>query len=428
MQTFERLTTLSLLLLTMGFFAALFLGSDLHELTLDEVYTKPHPGLMFVEAVIYLAAFLFAIKFKLPRSLWTASWPFLVLVCLAAVSTAWSLDPIITLRRSGVLLGTTVCGLYLGARYTTEAMSRILLESFCFLSIVSIILLLLSPSLVLDASHTGALKGVTQHKNVMGEYMGLFLIQAVTYSFRRSWGTAQIACVITAASLLLASQSGTSILSALVTLLMLPTFVLARFTIKQALPLLTLALAAFVICGHALMDSATTMLALLGKDSTLTGRALIWQLVFDRIGHRPLLGYGFESFWQGFKGESLFVLAAAGWGVPHSHNGYLETLLGLGITGLTLVAISVLGLAYQAFIYLRRVPGLPGLWPAAFLTYFLIHAVTENSLLTRDGLPYMLLVILSTSLNMHRKVHKPSPYPTSLASLDHLHAGTGAAA
>ena len=50
----------------------------------------------------------------------------------------------------------------------------------------------------------------------------------------------------------------------------------------------------------------------------------------------PILGTGYDSFWQGERLEVLW--AKYPWRPNEAHNGYLETYLNLGLVGLVLLA------------------------------------------------------------------------------------------
>lgn len=70
----------------------------------------------------------------------------------------------------------------------------------------------------------------------------------------------------------------------------------------------------------------------------LSGRVHIWNFVQYEISKKPVLGWGYQSFWLvGSDGPS--VLEAPGWikSMPSGHNGYLDTRLELGYIGLLLL-------------------------------------------------------------------------------------------
>jgi len=82
-----------------------------------------------------------------------------------------------------------------------------------------------------------------------------------------------------------------------------------------------------------------TVIVMLGRNPTLTDRTLVWDDVLA-LQHRPLIGYGFESFWLG---ERLSQLWDKWWWRPtQAHNGYIETYLNLGVIGLTLLGCIIL--------------------------------------------------------------------------------------
>jgi O-antigen ligase len=80
-------------------------------------------------------------------------------------------------------------------------------------------------------------------------------------------------------------------------------------------------------------DALETM----GRDATLTGRTVIWDLVLAEAGN-PVVGTGFESFWLG---DRLTRIQNIHVGLNESHNGYLEIFLTLGWIGVLLLAIVI---------------------------------------------------------------------------------------
>ena len=77
---------------------------------------------------------------------------------------------------------------------------------------------------------------------------------------------------------------------------------------------------------------------------SFTGRLPIWMTLFEFIGKRPIVGYGFNSFWTP---EILSYIAYEHeWAIPNAHNAYVDTMLSIGVLGLgTTVATVIAGLA-----------------------------------------------------------------------------------
>jgi exopolysaccharide production protein ExoQ len=401
----ERIVIFSLLFLVMGAFSALFFGADLREESVNP--DTSHLGLSVIEFLIYFGCAAFsAMHYRRMLVSLRAAWPFLLLSLTAVLSTIWSVDPGTTLRRSGVLLGTTVFGVYLGGRYSTEEFQRVLLQSLFVLVGVSIVFLLIFPVMVLDPSHTGTFRGLTEHKNYFGEFMGILLLLAFTFRFRAGRWLPRLTLIFVAGSLLVAAHSATAVLSAAFTILVLPILRLLRFRKRQAVPLTAIGLGLLTYVVVLVYGAADTFLGALGKDRTLTGRSEVWALVWQAILRRPFLGYGYDAFWQGTRGESSRVLSGIGWNVAHSHNGYLEALLGFGCIGSCVIIFALFRFCEDALLYVRQEKSVAGLWPFAFLFFYLVHAVAEASLVKRDGFSYLLIVAVSTSLSMRRAEQK----------------------
>jgi O-antigen ligase len=71
---------------------------------------------------------------------------------------------------------------------------------------------------------------------------------------------------------------------------------------------------------------------------TLSGRTVIWDFVQYEIARRPLLGWGYQSFWL-VGPDAPSIVEAPGWvkTMPSAHNGYLDTSLDTGHVGLYLL-------------------------------------------------------------------------------------------
>ena len=73
-------------------------------------------------------------------------------------------------------------------------------------------------------------------------------------------------------------------------------------------------------------------------DSSFTGRQFIWDFANFEIARRPLLGWGYQSFWLAGP-DAPSVVDAPGWikAMPNGHSGYYDTILELGYIGFALL-------------------------------------------------------------------------------------------
>jgi O-antigen ligase len=110
------------------------------------------------------------------------------------------------------------------------------------------------------------------------------------------------------------------------------------------LNLLTLGSVMFAPIGH----FVGTVL----PDPSYDGRDVIWQFALDHVAARPLLGFGFESFWRMPNLVTEWnYLESWGYQASDAHNGYLNLAVTSGLVGLTLSMWWLIG---QGFTDYRR--------------------------------------------------------------------------
>ena len=72
---------------------------------------------------------------------------------------------------------------------------------------------------------------------------------------------------------------------------------------------------------------------------SLTGRLPIWNQIVSDILERPVLGYGYASYWSAER--VLRMSYIHDWEFSNAHSNYLEMMLALGIVGLVLCLLTV---------------------------------------------------------------------------------------
>jgi exopolysaccharide production protein ExoQ len=77
-----------------------------------------------------------------------------------------------------------------------------------------------------------------------------------------------------------------------------------------------------------------TIVEILGRNITLTGRTDLWDALMREADH-PILGTGFKSFWLGPVAERMWEKFS--FHPIQAHNGYLETYLNGGLVGIGLL-------------------------------------------------------------------------------------------
>jgi O-antigen ligase len=328
-----------------------------------------------------------------------AAWPLALLAALALASTVWSGEPVVTLRRSALLCISTLFAIYLGTRYTLEKQAELLVQIFCLMMAAIVVLYFAAPRYVVDyVSHPGAWKGLSAYKNAFGQYMAIATLLLLLIRFRRNeW--VRYLVVALAGVMLYKAKSAASLFCCVLVIAVMPLFRLARVKAKQK-PAVYTAVALLLSGGMYLFTSHSgRIFDLLGRNATLSGRTGLWAAVWSAIMRRPLMGYGFDTFWANLSGAALDIRASAGWLAQRSDNGFLDLGLSLGLVGFLLFVLIFVVSLRNALDYFTSSEGEPlRLWPAVFLCFFLVNNMAESTLLTRGAFPSLLFAIIATSL------------------------------
>lgn len=200
----------------------------------------------------------------------------------------------------------------------------------------------------------GDWRGVFDHKNVAAPAM-VILVFFSLYLTRAwsglAWGLAALALVF-----LVATNGKTAL--ALMPLALILAFVAENRPRTGAVLIVGLLLAFNLLTvGAAFVPAIGAFVESLGVDATFTARADVWNLALTAAAEHPLMGYGFQSFWQS---EALLSsdFAYTTWAVnaAHAHNAYIEAVLdgGLVAMGLVVVWLVVLPLRDAGLAQARR--------------------------------------------------------------------------
>jgi O-antigen ligase len=312
-----------------------------------------------------------------------------------ALSVLMSWEPALASRRFAYLLvsvsiAAMVMLLPKNIRHFSDVMAAVVLIilALCYLGV------LLAPQVsihqstdFLEPELAGDWRGLFGHKNEAGATMAQFifigLFVARTRSIAFGYAIAALALVF-----LFFTQSKTSL--AMFPIVLMITAVVQRVRRPAtgiAIALSGVALFNIVSIGSIYFEPLRNFLGLVLPDATFTGRTEIWEFVLDHIRDRPIVGYGFSTFWG--TPEVVFGLGGyAVWAntVGHAHNDYLDLALTLGIPGAILV---VLWLVILPLIDFYRSPRERSVQPLAMLflrvSLFMTYASCFESMLLKEG-------------------------------------------
>jgi exopolysaccharide production protein ExoQ len=324
----------------------------------------------------------------------------ILLMGLAILSVFWTTAPEVTPRRLVGLVGTTMVGFYLAARYDLKQQMDLLAWTMGIAIGLSFMFALLLPRYgVMGGLHAGDWRGIYYHKNVLGKIMTLS-ITLFWLLLRHTKGNpiSLWLGLIFSSLLLILTTSTSSIINAMA--LVISSGVLATLGWRYRLMIPTVLLMLVISSGLSFWasQSAEFIFSLFGKDATLTGRTDIWLSVIRMINQHPWWGYGFSGFWNGRLSEAATVWRDVRWHAPHSHNGYLDLWLDLGFVGVALFTISFWNALLRSIVWIRLVKTPDQLWPIMFLIYFTLANVTESSLLSQNNIYWVFYVAIALSL------------------------------
>lgn len=322
------------------------------------------------------------------------------LALLAMASTAWSIDPDLSLRRGAALLATTLLGIYLAARFDWITALRLLGGVWLALMAASLISGLLTPGFgVMSETHPGAWSGGWWEKNQLGGHAAraTFLFAFLAWrddAHRRLWGFA----LVIALALVVLSTSATALLGVLLGLGVLAGASWMLRGKRHGVVLMWAGLSAVGVLAMVYVAAPGVLLGLIGRDATLTGRTDIWAELMRAISERPWLGHGYMAFWAPDSEPRYWLAQAVDWNAPSGHNGWLDLAISLGLVGVLVFAID---LTIALFRAVGQVVDSPvGVFAAGFIAQFLLFAMSESLIAQQNSILWASYVFVSAKLAM----------------------------
>ncbi len=315
----------------------------------------------------------------------------LLLMVMVPLSSLWSIAPSKTINASISMIGTLQFGLYIATRYSLKDQVRILAVMFGVSNLLSFIFgIVFRKYGVMSAVHAGKWRGIYSHKNQLGKMMalcsGIFVLIGISEPLKRHRYLGWFG-LFSALVLIQLSQSKSPLINIALLVIVSQLGQILRLPNKWMNRGMVWVSVVGINAYFYWNDIVVNVLGALGKDTTLTGRTDVWEFVIDRIKDRPILGYGFGTFWNGLNGESAYVIRSVRWPVPDSHNGFLDLCIDLGLVGLALYAWIVFQTLVKAIALMRVTRRIEYLWVLVFFTYSLIANLSESSLMFRNSLP-----------------------------------------
>jgi O-antigen ligase len=141
----------------------------------------------------------------------------------------------------------------------------------------------------------------------------------------------------------------------------------------------------------------------LGRDETLTGRTDTWAQLVPIVMSQPLFGLGFGSFWTTARRDF--------YDMSHGHNGYLDSLLELGMVGLAFYMVWLLSCVRKLYGGLAKDYEWSSLG-IGFLLMVLVYNTTESAFSLASELTVAVILVSTVASSESIPAHRRSPLPT----------------
>jgi O-antigen ligase len=263
-----------------------------------------------------------------------------------------SLEPSTSIRRFALTacVAAVAATLMLLPKSRNELMRWFSIAALTLLAVCYLGILLapnLSMHLATDAQEpalAGNWRGSFGHKNMAAGVMAMLLFLGIYVVRSGAWLSG--VTIVGLSSLFLLYSAGKSSLALCFAVLALTslTAVIRSFWLRAVLLLTPLVLLNLLGIGSVMNESLGEIAKILPLDSSFTGRTDIWTFGVQASQLRLLTGYGFEAFWGSSAVQNLPEGMEWAATAAHSHNGYLDTTLMMGLPGLALL-IAVLVIA-----------------------------------------------------------------------------------
>jgi len=349
-------------------------------------------------------------------------WPLLLALAWCWLSLTWAINPGVAVRRL-ILMTIVVWNTFIvmqAAGY--ERTIKILRILFGAILVANYLTVLIDPAigihLMLDSdiqlTVVGNWRGLMGHKNIAGAACAvtilLFLFDAKQIKL---WIRAMV--LLGSCFFLYKAQSKTS--AGMLGIAILCGWIFQRYDEKIrsfAIPAIMFlsALGWFLYSTY-----QTFVFDNLLNPKFFTGRGFIWDAMIRYAGEHILLGAGYGSFWDAGQDSPIYdygqgFVKTAGSG----HNGYLDLLVTVGLPGMLLVVFAAVIWPTWKLLASRISPQ-RGALAVGLLLFCMGHNVTESSLLERDTLIGIVMMIAVAVAQNWEKMGAVSPKKISGADL-----------
>jgi O-antigen ligase len=314
------------------------------------------------------------------------SLPLAAYVVWAAASYLWTIDHYGVVRHTVEFVAMAVTGTLIGAALDRRTLVRVFAIAARIMIVATTVSLAVAYHWATKPAVDGApgWHGPFNHKNGLGFEMAIGIL---ALWFERPRARHQRLWLIAAGALLIGSESGAGLAVVAIVIAVAVREAAVRHAVERSQRRALIAaswLLGLVGLGLAVTDFPAAV-ALLGKNSTLTGRTTIWKHVVHAIWSHPLLGVGYGGVWLSKGGPTAVLWQRIGFPVYEAHDAWLDLLLQVGIVGFLLVLATIVRALVRGWPGFRD-GSLADRWAWLVLLAFLVDAAVESGPIVGTGI------------------------------------------
>lgn len=273
------------------------------------------------------------------------AWALIAFCAWSLASVAWSVALGITVRRVFVLLCCVVAAAGVARHFGPRRLATATLLVAGTLTCIGV-----AAELSLGTFRPwvpGYRFGGTLHPNTQACYCALAMLAAWALADRPEHRRWLLGAAVVFAVLLLLTKSRTCGAAALFAVGV--AWAVSNWNLGKLAGLTLLAAAGSAclllinLAGGDVVDELLSIV-LMGRQeqaASLSGRLPLWGELLHYSSARPLLGYGYDTFWNDQRIADISDRLE--WAIPSGHSSYIDVLLGTGLVGLALAVFAVAG-------------------------------------------------------------------------------------
>lgn len=286
------------------------------------------------------------------KSFWKKTYLMWLIPLFCFLSVTWSVEPSYTFKRSIAVLALFLFALHLTTFYRPIVLLHFIASVIAYCALAGLIIGLVSPSHVFieGGIRGGAFLGILADKNAGARAYAIALTILFPYFLQKNKKSTLLMIPTFIALCLSQSASGLALAVIGISTVLYFNYYPYNRNSKYFFGQIVLSLTIFLFIGLLIYFAKEIAFHILGRNSDLTDRKVIWELLQPHLDDKPLLGHGFGAFWNSVNAQDFIER----WGfIGNAHNGYIETKLDGGFIFLILVNSIIIATAIKTLI---RIP------------------------------------------------------------------------